>query len=172
MPTKACNVSNVNHFNLLPIEHCNDDTILDEDYVFSQTITREDLSKSPCPKGSIIKSPACHTNVTCDSDNCVGKSDNSKLSNLFTEIKQVKMHNPRNIIISHININSIRNKFQELKLLLELSLVQILIVSETKIDSTFRDALFYVKGYKMYRQDNTAKSGGLLIYVLDNIDTS
>ena len=84
----------------------------------------------------------------------------------FYEVKQV---NPKNIIIAYINVNSIRNKFYKIKMLLQLSLVHILIISETKLDSSFNAALFHVDKHKMYRQYNTAKSGGLLIYVYENI---
>ena len=57
--------------------------------------------------------------------------------------------------------------------------VDILLVSETKIDSSFPDAQFHIIGYTAYRLDRTQNGGGLLLYVKEdipsnmlNIDTS
>ena len=75
-------------------------------------------------------------------------------------------------MISHLNVNSIRNKFNELSVILHKHFVDILVVSETKVDKSYGTSLFKVHGYKMYRKDKTDKSGGLLIYVSDQIPNS
>ena len=54
-------------------------------------------------------------------------------------------------MICYININSIRYKFDELKVVLLENLVDILIIAETKIDDSFNDNLFQAEGYKMER---------------------
>ena len=64
--------------------------------------------------------------------------------------------NKKRPIICYLNINSIRYK-DELKEMLTSKLVDILIISETKIDSSFNDNLFKVEGNKMERRDRTSQ---------------
>ena len=45
-------------------------------------------------------------------------------------------------------------------------------VSETKIDSSFPNAQFHIKGYTTYRLDITLNGGGLLLYVKEDIPSS
>ena len=76
---------------------------------------------------------------------------------------------PKNIILSYINVNSIRSKLDDLKILLGKSLDSICI-SETKLDETFPTAQFAIEGFsKHYRLDVTSNSGGLLFYVKANL---
>ena len=72
---------------------------------------------------------------------------------------------PKNIVLSYINVNSIRNKLDDLKLLLEKSL-DIICISETKLDETLPTVQFAIEGFsKPYRLDVTTNSGDLLFYV-------
>ena len=73
------------------------------------------------------------------------------------------------MIIGHYNINSIRHKFYEMKHLLLEQYAQIFGISETKIDSTFLDSQFYIKNYKLYRQDRNTNGGGIMVYINDSI---
>ena len=91
---------------------------------------------------------------------------------IFYELKCIKLKNPKNIVITHVNINSIRNKFSELRLILDRNIVDILVITETKVDASFTNTIFMVPNYKLYRLDNTAKSGGVFIYVCDNIPST
>ena len=61
----------------------------------------------------------------------------------------------KNIIFSHLNINSIRNKFENLKEVVS-NYVDILVIAEAKIDITERF-------HKPLRLDISDKSGGLLV---------
>ena len=73
------------------------------------------------------------------------------------------------VIIGHLNINSIRNKFNQLKEVLK-DRIDILMISETKVDSTFPESQFIMPGYsKPYRLDRTRYGGGLIIYVREDI---
>ena len=63
----------------------------------------------------------------------------------------------KNLIIGHLNINSIRNKFLDFKELI-LSDTDICLILETKLDDSFPDQQFHVNGYKMFRKDRN-KSG-------------
>ena len=62
-----------------------------------------------------------------------------------------------------------RNKFDQLKLLVKDN-IDILIVEETKIDSTFPIGQFIMDGYMPpFRKDRNQYGGGVLIYIKDNI---
>ena len=66
------------------------------------------------------------------------------------------------VIIGHININSIRNKFEPLVSFINNN-VDILVISETKIDDTFPGTQFLIKVFSVsYRLDRTATGGGIL----------
>ena len=50
--------------------------------------------------------------------------------------------------------------------------IDILVIAETKIDSSFPSSQFQIEGYKTpYRLDITERSGGILVYVKDNLIT-
>ena len=68
-------------------------------------------------------------------------------------IVEERKNNANSAFVAHLNINSIQNKFEELKLLNDLLKAQIFIVSETKIDRSYPDDQFRLQGYQMYRRD-------------------
>ena len=73
------------------------------------------------------------------------------------------------LIIGHININSIRNKFEALKSMIHENL-DIFVVSETKIDESFPLNQFKIEGFsKPFRFNRTNKGGGIIIYIRSNI---
>ena len=48
--------------------------------------------------------------------------------------------------------------------------VDLLMISETKLDSSFPNAQFYMKSYsKPYRLDRNSKGGGIILYVREDI---
>ena len=72
--------------------------------------------------------------------------------------------------MGHININSIPNKFEGIMDLVA-KYIDIFLISETKIDSSFPDSQFSYEGYcQPHRKDRIAGGGvGLLMYVNENI---
>ena len=44
-----------------------------------------------------------------------------------------------------------------------------LLISETKIDSSFPTAQFHIDGYTIYRHDRNENGGGLLLYTRDDV---
>ena len=80
-----------------------------------------------------------------------------------------KISHSSNITLSYLNINSIRKKFDDLKLIINEN-VDILCITETKIDEYFPTAQFLLPGYhKPYRLDISDKQGGLLVYIKANL---
>ena len=75
---------------------------------------------------------------------------------------------PKNLIIGHLNINSVRNTFSSFQQTV-LSKTDVFLLSETKIDDLFADSQFFAVGLKMYCKDKTKSGGGLLIYINEHL---
>ena len=77
-------------------------------------------------------------------------------------LNMLKLQNPNKIVIGHLNINSIRNKFEFLKEIVGKN-IDILLVSESKIDDTFPIGQFTMQHYHTpFREDRNGKGGGLI----------
>ena len=71
-------------------------------------------------------------------------------------------------MIGHLNINSIRNKLNELKILSKDLMPTVLAISETKVDASFPNIQFLLDDYFNpgdFRKDRTNHGGGLMIYI-------
>ena len=74
-----------------------------------------------------------------------------------------------NIILTYINVKSIRHKLNDLYALTA-ETVDVLCIAESKLDKSFPGSQFLLPGsHKPYRLDKTAMSGGLLVYVRSSI---
>ena len=90
-------------------------------------------------------------------------------NDIKTKLKDIRITILNRIVISHINVTSIRNKFE---LLAEAVMgnVDILMVTETKIDESFRTSQFVIPGFTSpYHFGRTKDGGGILVYVKENI---
>ena len=73
------------------------------------------------------------------------------------------------LLIGNLNINSLPNKFDQLKVIIQGKL-DILVITETKIDNSFPTSQFLIEGFcKPYRYDRNRNVGGVLIYVREDI---
>ena len=85
----------------------------------------------------------------------------------FLRILRVK--NVNRLIIGNLNINSITNTFDQLKLVAQ-GKVDIFIVPATKLESTFPTSHFMIDDYsEPYRFDRNRNGGGVLIYIREDI---
>ena len=82
--------------------------------------------------------------------------DYEPISDPFEKLENTRLKNPHRLIMAQLNINSLRHKFDSLVRMLHSNL-DILLISETKIDSTFPTAQFQMEGYTTYRLDRNAK---------------
>ena len=74
--------------------------------------------------------------------------------------------------MAHININSLRNKYDMLTNSLT-EYVDILVISETKFDDTFQHTLYYLMDFSNpYRLDRNSHGGGIKVYIRDNIPSN
>ena len=76
------------------------------------------------------------------------------------------------LIFAHLNINSIRNNFEELISQVK-GTVDVLMISETKIDDSFPIANFLIDGFNQpYRIDRNSSGGGIMSYVRQDIPSN
>ena len=106
------------------------------------------------------------TNTLC------GKTSNVTIANnkdIYTILNEIRVQNIHRIIIGHLNINSIRNKFDALSDIIK-NKIDVMLISETKIDDSFPTSSFSIEGFTPpYRKDRTNMGGGIMLYVRDDI---
>lgn len=84
-------------------------------------------------------------------------------------LKNTKLANVNRLVIAHLNVNSLRNKFESLKLLVKGN-IDILVISETKLDESFPTPQFAIEGYSIpFRIDRNDRGGGVLLYVREDL---
>ena len=84
-------------------------------------------------------------------------------------LKCLRISNVIRFIVGHLNINSLRNKFESLKLIMKGN-IDILVITESKLDDYFPASQFIIDGYAPpFRVDKNKNSGGVIIYVRDDL---
>ena len=97
----------------------------------------------------------------------LSRRSNKSLTAGFLE--NLRGKNKNRPIIAQLNINSLRNKFGFLSSQIT-KYVDILLLSETKLNDSFPTAQFSLNGFcKPYRLDRSSNGGGILLYVRDDI---
>ena len=80
----------------------------------------------------------------------------------------MKRKKPKIIFLGHLNINSIKNKFESVCELIK-DTFDIFLLSESKLDSSFSDDQFSIPGYGIVRKDRDRNGGGLLLYINEDV---
>ena len=100
--------------------------------------------------------------ITCDEFNAKKPKEN-------TYLNFIRKGNLNRLVLAHININSIRNKFDTLVQQITNN-IDILMISETKLDNSFPEGQFLIPGYSSpYRFDRNCRGGGIMLYVREDI---
>ena len=93
----------------------------------------------------------------------------ASLHKCFVIFKQAIFDNSNKLIFAHVNINFIRNKFEFLSTQVKGN-IDVLMVSETKIDNSFPVGNFVIDGFSTpYRLDRDSNGGGIMLYVREDI---
>ena len=96
------------------------------------------------------------------------KSNSKKISTETNQLKSLRKSILNRLIFAHLNINSIRNKFEFLAKD-QASNVDLLMISETIIDNSFPKGQFLIKGFcEPFRIDRNIHGGGILFYVRED----
>ena len=102
------------------------------------------------------------------SDQCNNKDKGNFVTSMLDKIRT---KNFERLIIGNLNINSLSSKFDQLKLLIK-GKIDILIITETKLDDSFPTEQFTISGYtKPYRLDRNRNGGGVIIYIREDISS-
>ena len=89
------------------------------------------------------------------------------ISGPFKKLKNTRLKNPNRLLIAQLKINSLHNKFDSIIQMLHN--LDILLISETKVYSSFLTAQFQIESYTTYRLDRNVNGGGILLYIRENI---
>ena len=109
--------------------------------------------------------------------NCFVESKDSKSERLdisfddpsYSNLKSVQGKNLRQINFAHLNINSLRNKFDALVDQIKGNF-DILVKSETKFDESFPEGQFKVPSFTLsFRRDRNELGGGIMVFVREDI---
>ncbi len=65
----------------------------------------------------------------------------------------------------HLNVRSLFPKLDMIKIWVNTTNADIIVLSETWLKKSITDDLIYIDGYKVYRTDRVGKGGGVAIYV-------
>ena len=128
--------------------HCNEDTVLSH--------VHEDF-----PVVSSDENIVSHEEIEISS----AGMDSSP----FEELSNFCKRNSKKLIFSHLNVNSIANKFVELSPLLSKGFTDIFFISETKLDNSFPNGQFAADGFVSHRQDRNSNGGGLMVFVKNTV---
>ena len=71
--------------------------------------------------------------------------------------------------IAFLNIVSLRKHRHELEIILRENEIDIIGLSETRLDSTVTDPMVSIEGYRIFRNDRDANGGGVAIYVKNSL---
>ena len=93
----------------------------------------------------------------------------SEVPNSSEILKKVKLNNVNRLVIGHININSLRNKYEYLKTQIKGN-IDILVITESTLGESFPTQQFAIDGYSLaYRFDRNINGGGVVIYIREDI---
>ena len=124
------------------------------------------LSHTPESEGTGVTTGG--DSFTQDQNSVIQINDDDDPKNLLQNLKAKNRDRP---IIAHLNINFLDPKFDPLKDIIKDN-VDILLVSETKLDDTFPSGKFFIEGYKEpIRLDRNRNGGGLLFFIRDDLDS-
>ena len=156
------------HYNKINLDEISNKILRDENVIYIQPTspphTHDQANAPPCMHASVVY-PSKHT--VDETSACSNKEGVNGDPGII--LKKLRVMNNNRLIVAHLNINFLVNKFEALKSLVE-GKVDILLISETKIDESFPLAQFILKGCSTpFRADRNSQGGRLLIYIREDI---
>ena len=110
-----------------------------------------------------------YNETTVLNEDCENNKQKIATDNDITLLDEIRTKNINRLIIGNLNINSLSSKFEQLKVSIQ-GKIDILIITETKLDDSFSVDQFAMNGYtKPYRFDRNRNGGGVTIYIREDI---
>ena len=141
------------------------------------------LDKGGCVLDELKNVTVRNSNIVTHANQLMGEElDNrSELSNITNEtnetgeksisenLRNLRMQNPKKVVMGHLNINSLPNKFEGIMDIVAKNL-DVFLISETKTDYSFPETQFNYNGYGLpHRRDRALGGGGVILFVNENI---
>ena len=159
------NLVNISSCSTQNVDQCDNDVVVLSDTIRSENLNNS-LSIPEVVKGSPDTSVTSFDESSNDSEVQMFEEDSEDPSILLNGLRAKNIDRP---IIGHININFLEKKFEPLKLMVKDN-VDILLISETKLDNTFPPNQFSIEGFsKAIRLDRNCYGGGILFFIRDNL---
>ena len=84
-------------------------------------------------------------------------------------LKNIRISNLNKLILGHLNINSLKNKFDLFSEQIK-GHIDMLMVSEKKLDDSFPEGQFLIDGFHSpFRFDRSKNGGRIMLYVPEDI---
>ena len=100
--------------------------------------------------------------------NCVSDDSTFSQSDVKKALKDIRISNRNKLIFVHLNISSLRNKFDLLSEQVKGS-IYIIMVSETKLDDSYPEDQFLIEAFPSpFRFDRNRNGGGIMLYVRED----
>ena len=87
----------------------------------------------------------------------------------ITQLSKRKRSHIYNLLIKHLNINSLRCKIIDLRKTISYTDIDLISITETEIDASFPDAQFFSENYLTFRRDRNKHGGGILTFVKNGL---
>ena len=84
--------------------------------------------------------------------------------------QNLKLFTEKGLRICHLNIRSLVNKIDEIKVFCETHKPHVLCLNETWFDMSIADGEIQLDGYSHIRRDKTRHQGGVLVYIASNLN--
>ena len=83
-------------------------------------------------------------------------------------LENIRRKNINKLIFVQLNVNSLRNKFESPQHTINKH-IDVLLISETKVDSSFPSVQFHLGYATSHKLDRNANGGGILLYIREDI---
>ena len=102
-------------------------------------------------------------------NDCLSVTPEKTNSLVYFNLENIQKNNAKKIVITHLNINSIRNKFDFLVDIFKDN-IDILIKSESTLDDSFPDSQFLIEEFgKPFHLDRNRNGAGIMLFIRSDI---
>ena len=147
----------IHHFQIYPVV----------DYISIHDILKNSVNSPEISKN--ILSNEQHESITKNKTIKLEKAKSHILD--LDGLNKLSKEHQNNPIIGYLNINSLRNKINDLRKICRKTQIHVLCIDETKLDESFPDAQFHIDGYQYpaFRKDRNKNGGGKIVYVKEGL---
>ena len=98
------------------------------------------------------------SNQPIELHNITNESNDMGENSISDNLRKLRMQNPKKVVMGHLNINSLPNKFEGIMDIVAKN-IDVFLISETKIDYSFPEAQFQYNGYGLPHRRDIALGG-------------